>query len=140
MQSASLLHFDRCYDEAQTKEQERKKVNLEAMLQKMPKRMPKPAPFRHQVTDIQEAVCARFQIKYDDLVSQCRREIYTKPRQIAMFLARDITGMSFPKLGRRFGGKDHTSVMHACRQVQRRLATDPDIALIVEEIRAEVSA
>jgi chromosomal replication initiator protein len=67
--------------------------------------------------DIQEAVAAWFHIKIADLKSRRRSKTLVHPRQIAMFLCRELTDASFPEIGRLFGGKDHTTIMHACRQI-----------------------
>lgn len=139
---ASLQHFDRCYQEAQ-------ELLPKPAPQPEPKPLPKPinieslpAPLqtRHRVLAIQETVCARFGIQWSDLISPCRKPVYAKPRQIAMYLAREITKMSFPQIGHRFGGKDHTSVIHAHRQVAKRIETDPAIAADVQALREELSA
>lgn len=140
MHEASLQHFDRCYDEAQSKRPRAilppeppapRIVNIEAM----------PVPLRrpHQVTVIQELVCERFGITRDDLVGPCRKPIFTKPRQLAMYLTRELTDLSFPQIGKRFGGKDHTSILHACRQVKMRVAYDRELADLASDIAETVN-
>ena len=69
--------------------------------------------------DIQEAVAAWFHIKIADLKSRRRSKTLVHPRQIAMYLCRELTDASFPEIGRLFGGKDHTTIMHACRQITK---------------------
>lgn len=132
MHQASLQHFDRCYDEAQKEPPPaRRIVNNEAM----------PAPMRrpHQVTVIQEMICERFGITRDDLIGPCRKTIYTKPRQLAMYLTRELTDLSFPQIGKRFGGKDHTSILHACRQIKMLVAYDTELAGLACEIAETVN-
>src|SRR6185312_6399844 len=74
--------------------------------------------------DIQEAVAAWFHVKIADLKSRRRSKTLVHPRQIAMFLCRELTDASFPEIGRLFGGKDHTTIMHACRQITKGKESD----------------
>jgi chromosomal replication initiator protein len=69
--------------------------------------------------DIQEAVASRFHVKISDLKSKRRTKTLVYPRQIAMFLCRNLTDASFPEIGRDFGGKDHTTIIHACKQMKK---------------------
>src|SRR5918995_5918034 len=74
--------------------------------------------------DIQEAVCALFHVKITELKSRRRSKTLVHPRQIAMYLCRELTDASFPEIGRLFGGKDHTTIMHACRQILKAKEND----------------
>ena len=78
------------------------------------------------VERIQELTCAAFGISREELVSASRTARVTWPRQVAMFLAREHTSESLPHLGRRFGGRDHSTVLHACKRTAERLASDPE--------------
>jgi len=69
------------------------------------------------VEDIQKAVCAYFGIRMADLKSKKRHRAVSLPRMIAMYVARQRLGTSYPELGERFGGKDHTTVISACRKI-----------------------
>ena len=77
------------------------------------------------VTRIKIAVAAEYGVSVIDLESDRRALAVARPRQAAMWLCRRLTGRSLPEIGRMFGGRDHTTVMHACKTVERRLA-DPD--------------
>ena len=66
---------------------------------------------------IQEAVSERFGVTLEELVSPRRSQAVAYPRQVAMYLSRELTDSSLPKIGREFGGRDHTTVIHACRQI-----------------------
>src|ERR1044072_9899091 len=74
--------------------------------------------------DIQERVGARFHVKIADLKSRRRSKTLVHPRQIAMYLCRELTDSSYPEIGRLFGGKDHTTIMHACRQIMKGKESD----------------
>jgi chromosomal replication initiator protein len=92
------------------------------------------APAR-SVTEIQRAACSQFGISSEELLSGTRTARISWPRQVAMFLARELTGESLPSIGRQFGGRDHTTVMHACRRTAERIATDESAREAVERLR-----
>jgi len=90
--------------------------------------------------DIQKAVCAHFHVKLEDIKSKARTKEISHPRQIAMYLARDLVGLSLPKLGAEFGGRDHTTVMHACDKIARDLKLDQQLAMTVKRLRESLTA
>ena len=77
------------------------------------------------VTQIKQAVAEEYGVTVLELASARRSRSVAHPRQAAMWLCRRLTGRSLPEIGRMFGGRDHTTVTHACKAVERRLA-DPD--------------
>lgn len=89
---------------------------------------------------IKEAVCKHFGVKMTAMVTGRRSRDELRPRQIAMFLCKDMTSRSLPDIGRRFGGKDHTTVLWAVKQVQKFIARDPSFAAIVSAIRSDLEA
>jgi len=89
--------------------------------------------------DIQEAVANRFHLKISDLKSKRRTKTLVYPRQIAMFLCRDLTDASFPEIGRDFGGKDHTTIIHACKQMKKSQETDATLRATLENLKEEIS-
>ena len=74
------------------------------------------------VRKIMETVCEYFSIPMKELVGTRRDQKIVRPRQVAMYLCKELTGASFPEIGGQFGGKDHTTVMHACRKVESNLS------------------
>lgn len=78
------------------------------------------------IARIQGAACEHFRVAREDLLSTSRARHLAWPRQIAMYLAREITGESLPMIGRQFGGRDHTTVLYACRRAHDRIACDAD--------------
>ena len=88
--------------------------------------------------DVQEVVANRFKVKISDLKSKRRTKTLVHPRQIAMFLARELTDSSFPEIGREFGGKDHTTIIHACRQIEKALGEDATLRTTIESLRDEI--
>ncbi|WP_130803797.1 chromosomal replication initiator protein DnaA [Acinetobacter ihumii] len=77
------------------------------------------------VENIQRVVSEYFRIPLKELIGPKRTRIYARPRQLAMGLARELTGDSFPEIGMAFGGRDHSTVMHACEKVQSLKDEDP---------------
>ncbi|TCB74789.1 chromosomal replication initiator protein DnaA [Acinetobacter sp. ANC 4173] len=75
--------------------------------------------------NIQRVVSEYFRIPLKELIGPKRTRIYARPRQLAMGLARELTGDSFPEIGMAFGGRDHSTVMHACEKVQSLREDDP---------------
>jgi chromosomal replication initiator protein len=90
------------------------------------------------IENIQKAVAAYYNIKVADLKSAKKLRIYAFPRQIAMFLCRTMTKSSFPEIGEKFGGKDHSTVIHAVRQIEKRSAEDREIKNAIETIKNEL--
>ncbi|OGW60792.1 MAG: hypothetical protein A2V83_03430 [Nitrospirae bacterium RBG_16_64_22] len=89
---------------------------------------------------IQKAVSDHFHTKLIDMRSRRRTKAVVQPRQVAMFLCRDLTKMSLPEIARQFGGKDHTTVLHACRQVEARSSSDVALARDIETLRRLILA
>src|SRR5204863_6083436 len=76
------------------------------------------------VDDIQHAACEAFGLTREELVSSSRSPRVAWPRQVAMYLSRELTDQTLPAIGRAFGGRDHTTVMHACKRTAQRMAGD----------------
>jgi chromosomal replication initiator protein len=83
-----------------------------------------PGQRKRTVEEIQAATCAQFDISSEELLSTARTQRIAWPRQLAMYLARELTGESLPSIGRRFGGRDHTTVLHAWRRAGARISSD----------------
>lgn len=89
--------------------------------------VPGDPPKRLSIETIQRVVSEHYKIRLNDLKSKRRQRALTLPRQVAMYLAREIIQASFPEIGERFGGKDHTTVMHAVRKIETDRQTDLDL-------------
>ena len=76
--------------------------------------------------EIQQETCDAFGVSLEQLLSSNRTAPIAWPRQVAMYLARELTDQTLPAIGRAFGGRNHTTVMHACRRTAERIAADPD--------------
>lgn len=86
-------------------------------------------------TYIQETVGKYFNINPKDLKGSKRSNDITFPRQIAMYLCRNVANMSLPQIGKDFGKRDHTTVMHACNKIEKELKTNSNTKLIVESVK-----
>jgi len=91
------------------------------------------------IDEIQRVVAEKFDIKVNDLKSKSRRRELVTPRQIAMYLARQLTNESLPQIGRKFGNKDHTTVIHSIKKVEADKSNNPIIFRIIEELKDQLS-
>ena len=87
---------------------------------------------------IQEAVCDRFSLTVQELVSQRRSQAVAYPRQVAMYLSRELTDASLPKIGKEFGGRDHTTVLHANAKITRMIKEDRAVYNLVQDLTARI--
>ena len=87
------------------------------------------------VEEVQVATAEAFGVTVDALVSSSRAGAVAWPRQVAMYLARELTGQTLPAIGRAFGGRNHTTVMHACGRTAERMAGDPGVSVVVVRLR-----
>ena len=90
------------------------------------------------IEDIQEAVGSKYHLKIADLKSRRRSKTLVHPRQIAMYLCRELTDASFPEIGRQFGGKDHTTIIHACRQITKAKEADSTLHTTLEGLKEQI--
>jgi chromosomal replication initiator protein len=90
------------------------------------------------VENIQKVVANYFNIKVSDLKASKKLKIYAFPRQIAMYLCRSMTKASFPEIGAKFGGKDHSTVIHAFRQIEKKCTEDRDLKNVLESLKNEL--
>ena len=84
------------------------------------------------IEQIQRKVCDLFNLKLSDLKAKNRTKAVSFPRQIAMYLARDLTHASLAEIGRSFGGKDHTTVLHAVDKIKSLIQEDPKLRKTVD--------
>jgi len=89
---------------------------------------------RVTVDDIQKAVAEHYSLRQVDLLSERRNRAIARPRQAAMWLAKQLTTRSLPDIGRRFGGRDHTTVIHAVRRIEELKASDPVLTQDLETL------
>jgi chromosomal replication initiator protein len=87
---------------------------------------------------IQALVCERFSVTLEELTGDRRSQAIVYPRQVAMYLSRELTDSSLPKIGKEFGGRDHTTVIHATSKIARLIREDRSVYNLVQELTARV--
>jgi chromosomal replication initiator protein len=87
---------------------------------------------------IQEVVCERFSMTLEELCSHKRSQNIVYPRQVAMYLSRELTDSSLPKIGKHFGDRDHTTVLHANGKIANMIRADRTVYNLVQELTARV--
>lgn len=92
-------------------------------------------PKRVKIEDIQRLVANHYNVSRADILSSRRTATVVRPRQIAMYLAKSLTLRSLPEIGRRFGGRDHTTVLHAVRKIEGMVAKDQDLATEIDHLK-----
>ncbi len=90
------------------------------------------------IKSIQDAVAERFGLSLDQLCGDKRSQNIVYPRQVAMYLSRELTDSSLPKIGREFGGRDHTTVIHATTKIARMIKEDRSVYNLVQELTARI--
>ena len=92
------------------------------------------------IDEIQKQVAAHYDVRVAEMFSARRARNIARPRQVAMYLAKTLTSLSYPEIGRRFGGRDHTTVMHAVRSIEGLINTDNGISEDVQLLRSLLSS
>lgn len=95
-------------------------------------------PRRPSVDEVKRAVCDHFNVSVEDLLSPCRTAKICRPRQVGYYLAKKLTLKSLPEIGRRFGDRDHTSILSGIRKIDRLIPRDGSLAADVETIESKV--
>jgi chromosomal replication initiator protein len=95
-------------------------------------------PKRVRIEDIQRIVARQYNVSRADLLSSRRTANVVRPRQVAMYLAKVLTLRSLPEIGRRFGGRDHTTVLHAVRKIEALSGTDTALAEEIESLKRQL--
>ena len=87
---------------------------------------------------IQEIVAQYYNIRYEDIIGSKRNSSIAKPRQVAMYLCRQLLDMSLPKIGENFGGRDHTTIIHGVNKIQDNLKTDKELQNVIFELEKRI--
>jgi chromosomal replication initiator protein len=90
------------------------------------------------ISKIQELVSERFNLSLEELCGEKRSQNIVYPRQVAMYLSRELTDSSLPRIGKEFGGRDHTTVIHATSKIARLIREDRSVYNLVQELTARV--
>ncbi|TFD96562.1 MULTISPECIES: chromosomal replication initiator protein DnaA [Jeotgalibacillus] len=115
-----------------------KDINADLAAEALKDIMPSSKPKVITIMDIQKTVGEHFSVKLEDFKAKKRTKTVAFPRQIAMYLSREMTDFSLPKIGEEFGGRDHTTVIHAHEKISKLLATDESLKQELKDIKAEL--
>jgi chromosomal replication initiator protein len=96
-------------------------------------------PKKMNIAIIQKVVAQYFRVPVDAMKSKVRTAAYAYPRQVAIYLAREITNCSLTQIGQRFGGRDHTTVIHACQKIAEKSENDVSLKATIEQLRKELT-
>jgi chromosomal replication initiator protein len=92
------------------------------------------------IEEIQRKVAEHYNVRLSDLIGPKRMRTIARPRQVAMYLAKQLTPRSLPEIGRRFGGRDHTTIMHGVRKIEELMATDSQLSDDLQMLRRLLQA
>jgi chromosomal replication initiator protein len=109
-------------------------VTLETAQQQLRDSFGSPKQNNVTIETIQKVVAEYFSLSYTDLKGKKRTKAVSFPRQLAMFIAREITEYSTTELGLEFGGRDHTTVMHGCQKIEERLKAEPSLESTIQKL------
>lgn len=112
-----------------------KDINADLAAEALKNIIPGSKPKEITIFDIQKTVGTEYNIKLEDFKAKKRTKSIAFPRQIAMYLSRELTDFSLPKIGEEFGGRDHTTVIHAHEKISKLIETDQDFKSKIEDIR-----
>ncbi len=90
------------------------------------------------IEEIQRRVAEHYNIRLSDMIGPKRLRTIARPRQVAMYLAKQLTPRSLPEIGRRFGGRDHTTIMHGVRKIEELMATDSQLSDDLQRLRRQL--
>jgi chromosomal replication initiator protein len=80
------------------------------------------------IEEIQRKVAEHYNVRLSDMIGPKRTRTIARPRQVAMYLAKQLTSRSLPEIGRRFGGRDHTTIMHGVKKIEELKSTDSQLS------------
>ena len=101
--------------------------------------LPPPRPKKITIEMIQKVIASHYGVEITDLLSKKRNKQIVVPRQVAMYLCRKLTDASYPQIGDQFGGKDHTTVIHAHDKIENEMKVDQELAATIEVLRQKIN-
>lgn len=111
-----------------------KPLNMSTVTEALKDILPPPSPRKITIEFIQKEVSGYYDLEIRELISKKRNKHISYPRQVAMYLCRKLTDASYPQIGEQFGGRDHTTVMHANDKIEKELVNNPEVSVIISEL------
>ena len=99
----------------------------------------KPDLAQIDLSDIQRLVARHFNVTEESLRGKRRTDVIAFPRQVGMYIARSVTDLSFADIGAKFGGRDHSTVLHACSKIEALMATDRELRIVIDDLISSIS-
>ena len=96
------------------------------------------APADIEIDEIIETICGYFELKRTDLLGASRLKKFSNPRHIAQYLCRKLTSHSYPEIAARFGGRDHTSILHAVKKIDQEMGSDDNLRNLVAYLTKKI--
>lgn len=118
----------------------RSPISIELAMQALKDILPPARPKQISIPSIQKAVASYYGLSLDDFKARKRTRSVAFPRQVAMYLSRELTDYSLPKIGEEFGGRDHTTVIHACEKIAADRKQDPSLHSLLDQLTAQIKA
>ncbi len=116
-----------------------KPINMETTVEALKDILPPPKPAQITIPLIQKEVCAYYQVSMEEFLSKKRNKQLVLPRHIAMYLCRKLTSYSLPLIGEEFGGRDHTTVLHAIEKIEQDIQNDEKTRKAIEELNKKIN-
>ncbi len=113
-------------------------INLELAIEALKDYLNKNISTKNNIQRIQRIVANYYGINFDDLKSERRHSSITLPRQVAMYLSRILTDESYPRIGIEFGGRDHSTVIHAYEKIEKTIKNNSDLNNVIEHLKKEI--
>lgn len=114
-------------------------VDLDTAVEALKDQLIDKGGYKNDVHRIQTVVCDYFKISIDDIKGKKRSQNINYPRQVAIYLCREITNESFPKIGTSFGGRDHSTIMSAYRKIKKELKTNEQLKVVINDLKKQLS-
>lgn len=113
-------------------------VNLDTAIEALKDKVSEKSVYKNDVHRIQRIVCEYFKIDIEDLKGKKRSKDINYPRQIAIYLCRELTNESFPKMGTYFGGRDHSTIISAYQRIKDDLKKNPQLQIVIKELKDKI--
>jgi chromosomal replication initiator protein len=114
------------------------KIDLDVAVEALNDYLSSTSYIKNSIQKIQKVICDYFNISMEDLTSKKRNNNIAFPRQIGMYLSRILTDESFPRIGMEFGGRDHTTVIHACDKIEKEMKSNKEFKSTIEQLKSKL--
>ena len=115
-----------------------KPINTDLVAEALKDIISTPRSTKITIQDIQQVVGKMYNVRIEDFSAKKRTKSIAYPRQIAMYLSRELTDFSLPKIGEEFGGRDHTTVIHAHEKIRNDIENNPELKTDLEQLEKQI--